>query len=313
MKSELKKQIIEELERFITLHGISANDIAKKSGVNSSFISVMRSGATTINAGGGKLVEIADKYFEMLAEFMGLKIEKGYWETVPTEQMKRILATLEDAKEYGYTNVIVGETGCGKTYVASLFAKNNPLDLYLITVGNSDNIGDLIDKILDKTKVPVAKTKSKKIAEIVKHFRQLKFDGHRPMIIFDEAEYMKQPALCAMKELYDNLNGICSIVLIGTDQLTRNLDRLRKKNRDGIPQLYRRIKFGIRMLPSIDRSFKQFLGSLEDAGLVRFLREQCDNYGELHDILVPAMRESDRTGQPLTESFVRILLNMPKI
>ena len=104
------------------------------------------------------------------------------------------------------------------------------------------------------------------------------------------------------------------MVLIGTDQLNAHLDKLRKKNKDGIPQLYRRIKFGIRILPSIDRSFKQFLnGITSDVKVIAFLREHCDNYGELHDVLVPALREADRSGEPLTENLIRTMLNMPNL
>ena len=310
MKTELKNQIKEQLEFYMSEHNMSQNKVAKKSEVNVSFISAIRKGESTVNAG-KQHVEIADKWYEMLANFVGFKLVKTYWETVETPQMLRTLATLQDAKDFAYTNVLIGETGCGKTYIAELFSRKHPIDLFLITVGQSDNIGDLFDKVLEKIKIPSAKTKSKKMRDIVAHLKALKLEGHKPMLIFDEAEYMKQPALCAMKELYDNLNGICSIVMIGTDQLIKNIERLKKRNKDGIPQLYRRIKFGIRTLPLIDKSFKQFLNGISDSGLVQFLRKNCDNYGELHDCLVPAMREADRTGEPLTENFVRTVLNIP--
>jgi len=119
---------------------------------------------------------------------------------------------------------------------------------------------------------------------------------------------MKIPALCAMKELYDNLKGCCAIVLSGHIQFTDNIEKLRKRNRDGIPQLYRRIKFGIRYLPGIDRKFDLFVAGL-DRELRKFLTEHCENYGELHDVLVPAMREADRTEEPLTVALVRKVLN----
>ncbi|MDV7397145.1 hypothetical protein RZS08_37440, partial [Arthrospira platensis SPKY1] len=126
------------------------------------------------------------------------------------------------------------------------------------------------------------------------------------------AEYMKQPALCNLKELYDALHGIAGLVLLGTEQLSRNIDKMRRKNRDGIPQLYRRIKFGYRPLSNIDRNFRQFL---TDRGystdVVKFVRENCENYGELHDVLVPALREADRSGQPLSVAMIRTMLNLP--
>ena len=43
---------------------------------------------------------------------------------------------------------------------------------------------------------------------------------------------------------------------------------------------------------------------------MRFLRENCDNYGELHDVLVPAMREADITGEPLTVDFIKTVLDI---
>jgi len=270
----------------------------------------MRSGKTTIQVG-EKEVEIADKYYETIAKLINYQLVKNYWPTVPTVQMKRILATLEDAKEYGYTNVIIGETGCGKSYVANLFSQNYPLDCFIITVSSQDNIGDLLEKICDKIHIATEKSKSKTLRAVTRKLQTLKSDGHQPQIIFDEAEYMRQPALCNMKELYDNLNGVCSIILMGTDQLTRHLEKMRKKNKDGIPQLYRRIKFGIRVLPAIDKTFKQFLnGDLNSHSILNFVRDNCDNYGELHDLLVPAMREAERTGQPLTENFIRTIFNM---
>jgi len=310
MKNETKQKILTALEEYLEKHSMSQNVFAQKSGVNVAYISAIRNLQTKVNAGNGTSVEIADKHYQLIAEFIGFSVENTYWQTVPTLEMKRIIATLEDAKEFAYTNLIIGETGSGKTYCTNLFAQANPIDVFMITVGSTDNIGDLLDKIIEKTNIPaVGKTRSKKINDILKYFKRLKLDGYKPMIIFDEAEYMKQPALCSMKEFYDNLQGIAAIILVGTDQLTRNLDKLRKRNKEGVPQFYRRIKFGIRILPSIDRNFKQFLNDVNDAGLVRFLRENCENYGELHDVLVPAMREAERTGQELTESFVRTILN----
>lgn len=234
------------------------------------------------------------------------------WKTQNTDQMKRILATLEDAKNFGYTNVIIGETGSGKTYISRKFAQKNEA-VFIITIGQSDNIGDLVEKIVIKLDINPGKTRSKKLRGVINTLTRLHKEGQKPMIIFDEAEYMKQPALCAMKELYDNLIGLCSIILIGTEQLITNIERMRKRNKEGIPQLYRRIKFGIRYLPTIDRTYKQFLTEIEDKDLVKFIIANCDNYGEIHDVLVPAIREAQRTGEKLTEKFVRTVLNIPTL
>lgn len=303
-----KQQITEALNHYTQLHDISGSEVARRTNINESYISSIINGKTTVAKS-----EIKDKWYLLLADFLGVKLQKEYWTMRETPQLYRMLATLEDAKENGTTNIVIGETGCGKTYISNLFLKANPIDTFKVVVGSLDTIGDLLDKVIDVLKITTPKTKSKKIGEIAKKLKQLKLEGQKPHLIFDECEYMKQPALCSMKELYDALFGICGITLIGTSQLIDNLEKLRKKNRAGIPQFYRRVKFGIRELPTIDRTFSDFLGDIEDKELLKFLKGNCDNYGELHDVLVPAMKEADRTGQPLTEDFVRTILGMPKL
>lgn len=306
MTQEIKNQIVNELENYLSQHEMSANDFVKKSGVNEAYISNMRNKSFNIGP-----TEIAPKWFEKVASFIGLALTKTYWKPVVTKQMTAMMAILEDSKEHGTINPVIGETGCGKTFNSNLFAAQHPLDTFIIKVGSSDNLSDLIDKILDKAKIAHAKTKSKNINAIVKFMQKQKFEGLKPQLIFDECEYMKQPTLSMMKEFTDDLKGHCSIVLIGTDELIDNLDKLRKRKKAGMRQFYRRIKFGIRVLPSIDKNFQGFLENVEDRPLRSFLQRVCENYGELHDALVPALREADRTGEKLNEQFVRKVLNLP--
>lgn len=306
MTTTLKQQIVQELEKYLVKHTMSASVFVSKSGINEAYITNMRNGSYKVVD-----TEIAPRWFEKVAQFIGFQLTKNYWSPVPTNQMSAMLAILEDAKDHGLTNVVVGETGCGKTYTTNLFAKSNPQDTFIIKVGSSDNLSDLIDKILESAKIPTAKTKSKNINGIIKFMQKQKFDGKKPQLVFDECEYMKQPTLGMMKEFYDDLSGHCSIVLIGTDELIDNLDKLRKRKKAGMRQFYRRVKFGIRVLPTIDKTFKGFLNAIDDKQLKTFLQRNCENYGELHDALVPAMREADRTGELLTETFVRKVLNIP--
>jgi len=308
MTTELKNKIVDALEGYLKTHHMSANAFVDKTGINEAYISNMRNRTFVV----GK-TEIKQNWFEAVANAVGFELQKNYWKTQMTPQTLAMLAILEDAKNFGATNVVIGETGSGKTYTAELFAKVNPQHLFIIKVGASDNLSDLIDKILEIAKIPTGKTKSKNINAIIKHFQKLKFEGHKPMIILDECEYMKQPTLCMMKELYDGLIKNCAIILVGTDELLDKLDKMRKRKKEGIRQFYRRLKFTIRTLPTIDTSFKSFLNDIEDKKLKAFLQRNCDNYGELHDALVPAMREADRTGEPLTEGFVRKVLNIPEI
>jgi len=237
--------------------------------------------------------------------------QKNYWEMKATSQMAEAWDALTDARNNAELRAIIGDTGCGKSFTIDSFKNRYPEDVFVVIVSQLDSISDLLEKIIDLLGIVPGKTKSRKMRDIISCFNRMKADGKHPLLIFDEAEYMKQPALCAVKEFYDNLvkPKYCGLLLSGHYQLSNNLERMRKKSKEGIPQLYRRIKFGIRMLPAIDRKFDLFLSGM-DKTLCRFLSEQCENYGELHDVLVPALRESERTGEQLSEGFVRMVLNI---
>lgn len=309
MTEQLKMQIADALETYIAKYNLTQSEVAEKSGVNASYIIQVRKKDFTIKSG-DKRVSIADKYFKRLADFIGFATEKDYWPMRATPQSVSIFTVLKQAKEEAHTAVITGATGCGKSYICKLFAKQNPLDVFIVTVGSSDNLSDLIDKVLIALNIsPIVRSKSARLMQIAKIMRSMAENGLEPTLIFDEAEYMKQPALCALKELIDALSTWCALVLIGTSQLTDNIEKLRKKNRAGIPQLYRRIKYRIRPLPAIDTSFKEFLNGLE-TDAKRWLQKNCDNYGELHDALLPALKEGDRTGNKLDEIFIKQVLGI---
>ena len=315
MNLEIKKQIVEALESYMTEHGLTQNDVSKRTGVNASYIIEMRKGNYRMKVS-GKDVDIADKHFERIAELTGFQVRKTYWETKPTEQMAEALEAMCDARDNGEFRMIIGDTGCGKTYVAKIFKRKYPNDVFYIKVSKLDDIRMLLLKLLDVTGSPTPPRTgvSWLLSSVCSNLQKMSYEGRKPVLVFDESEYMKQSALCLIKELYDYVideGHYCGIVLIGHYQLSGNIEQLRRRNKDGIPQFCRRTKFGMRQLPKIDRNFTQFLEGIEDKKLRKFLQNNCENYGELHDVLVPALREAERTGEEVTEDFVRKLLNMP--
>ncbi|MBK5213595.1 MAG: ATP-binding protein [Flavobacteriaceae bacterium] len=311
MKTSLKKEITAAAKNYMDAHKMRQSDFGNKVGLNSSLLThIFRLNSNfTIPTGGDKDTVIADKYFMKMANFIGFELTKSYWDIKATPQLTAILATLEDAKQHGTTAVIVGETGAGKTHALRLFQRKNPMDTLIVTVGSNDNITDLIERICDVLHITSGKTRSRKLRNIYWRLQELRENGHNPQLILDEAEYMKQPALSAIKEIYDHVNDHASLVLVGTQQLIENIDQLRKKNRPGMPQFYRRIKFGIRTLPAVDRRYSLFIDGLSKE-VVQYLQIICDNYGELHDVLVPVRREAERTEQEITVNLIKTVLNL---
>ncbi|AUS04517.1 AAA family ATPase [Pseudotamlana carrageenivorans] len=313
MDKPTKQYIAQKLQEYIDLHGISQKMVSTRTGVRQEYVTAILKGVFTYDAGKGNTGNIPEHHFLKLADLIDYTMGKQYWINRNTPQLTQMIAVLSEAREHAYTRLIIGATGSGKSHAIDLYVKKHPADVFCVKVGSEDTLNILLDKVAKTLRVPIFKHKSMKIREISRALKALSMYNKKPQLIFDEAEYLKVSALCSIKEFYDYLDKYCSIVLIGTAQLTNQIDKLRKKDAKGIPQLYRRIKFGIRHLPNIDKSFKLFLNEIEDKDVVRFLRDQCDNYGELHDVLVPCLREADRLEVPLSLPLVERVLNIKQV
>ena len=311
MQEELKFQIVSGAKDYAAINKISNNDVAKKSGVNSGYISNMFRNQFT-NQVDGKDVPIGDRWFYKLAEFAGLPVKKQYWATVPTVQFTGVISSLEAAKKSGRICVIICDTGNGKTYSVGKFVHLNPQHTYKITVSDAHKLKDILVELLDKLGIPTAYGNAGKLLAIAERLRQLKRSGHQPQIILDEAENLKLPVIKSLKALYDQCNGYASITLIGTQQLIDDLIKMKKRNRGGVPQFYRRIKASIRHIDNA-YDFAPFFEKFNvEKPLRKLLNELCENYGELHDYLEPALREADERDEPLTENLFRLIYNMPQ-
>ena len=303
MTREEKQQIVKAAQTYMADKGISQNELAKLTGVNASYLSSIMKGVFTFtNSRTGEESPIADKWFLAMADRIGVKIKKEYWPLVQTEQFIDIVKELTEAKESAATRIIVGETGCGKSYTVERFRLAYPQGTYVVTCNQNDKICDLVRKIQQALKVSFDGSVSYRIDRISMELSRIADNGQHPVLIFDEAEYLTVRGLLSIKTIYDYLKGICGIVMIGTTDILDKLER--SKRREGMPQFIRRFKAGIRNVRPIDRTFAKFFdgrGYAKD--LINLLRMNADNYGELADYLEPALREADAQGKPLTKEF----------
>lgn len=251
--------------------------------------------------------------------------KKQYWHDLPTIQSKEILAELIDCKENRRAALIINKTGMGKTNSVKLFQKTKPLNTFIVTVGDSYKLEDVVDELAGKIGLQFKRhthyrrvmSIRQKLEEIAKNLIQLEEDGGNPMIIIDEAENLKPSVLKTIKELYDAVIESCSIVMIGTEQIMDSILNLRNKNRTSVPQLWRRFKAGTRHVTSFNkaRDMKPFFDKYipKEDGIHALLIENCENYGELHDYLEPVLRYADKRNEPVTEKLFRLYHKMPAL
>jgi DNA transposition AAA+ family ATPase len=323
MTNEQKQQIVDAANAYASDKDLSQNELSRKVGINPGYLSPMLKGNFFANAN-GTAVEIGGQWFQKLAEFIGFSTKKTYWETLPTRQHAEITTALFVSMDTQDTAMLIGETRCGKSNAIGKFVNKFPAHTYVLTVSNLYKKVDIINELAEKvgieygslTLARVSKYSEKvRVDKIVEKLKDIRRSGGKPVIIFDEGENLEMPVLKTIKALYDALKDECGIVLIGTDQLLERLLNLRKRGRQGIPQLYSRFKPGLRQISSIkkEKDFVPFFDKyVSDVGLRDLLLKLCDNYGELNKYLERAVREADQKNVPLTETFFRKIFNLPK-
>lgn len=318
---EQKQEIADACIDYATVNGwvtdktTGVNQMAAFTKVNVMYVShIMRSDFTYKDSKTGENKDIADRWFQQLAECIGLKLTKDYWPHVDTPQFKEIDLELREALATSATRVLICESGAGKTYTVDRFKKEYPNRVFVVTCHRYDTVNDLIDKMAEAMgRTAEGKSISRRLSSLnVWLYTQGRYDGSKPMLILDEAENLTLSTFQALKAMYDTIKWSCATVLIGTDQLISTMNKLKNKNKPGMPQFYRRFKAGIRYIEPMDRGFVAFLSDKPyPSSFKKTILSMCENYGELHDFLVPAMREADEMGIALTERFFRLKYKLP--
>lgn len=242
------------------------------------------------------------------------------WEDVPTLQSKEMISELVDAKEHQRAKLLISDTGLGKTKSIEIFKNKLPNHTYVVVVGDSFKLIHVVDEILRKIGVmryDVRDTIYEKLNAIREKLDDIKRERKaKPIIILDEAENLKPQVLKMIKELYDAIHDYCAIVLIGTEQILDSILNRKHKNRQSVPQLWRRFKAGTKYISALNkaRDFKPFFDMYipEAPDLQDLLNEQCENYGELHDYLHPVLVYCTEQKKAITEDLFRLFHKLPK-
>ncbi len=316
MTNEVKIDISTAANAYIREKKLTAASFSPLCKVNESYLSRILNGVFTYIGTNEAVVDIPDKYFVMIAEAVGYSIKKEYWPHINTREFTELVTALKKAKDGQLMSQLIVDTGAGKTYAINQFRKVNPLHTYVITMHSLLKINDLFGDLIDQLKISSKGSTGYRRAQILIKLREIRRNGGNPIVIIDEGENMNSKMRGMIKGFYDGISGYASIVMVGTPDLWEHVTDAKSKGKEAGPQYARRFKAGTRFIKitqSTSVRFKPFFEALNlPKGLQKLLCDLCDNYGELHDYLVPALMEADSKGVALTESFFRLMYNIPE-
>lgn len=308
MNTDTKSKIIAAAKDYLEQHQMTEQALSKSAIINNAYLNGMLKGETSFNG-----TEIKDKYYLKLANFIGYKVDNKVIGTEPTSEFLKLLSKLEKAKEHQEHFLFIAPTGRGKSFAIDKFHKTHPNHTYIVTVNSLMNVRDVIQELGNVLGLNLWGSPHRKQHAIVQKLRDIKMKGGKPVVVFDEGENMKLPALQALKGIYDGIKAHCGIGLIGTRQLLDLLKKLTIKDKQGAPQLFSRFKSNTcEMVGSRLGLQKHFVEKyITDAGLKQLLYELCENYREFVDYMEPVFRSANEQGVPVTEELFRIVHDMP--
>jgi|WetSurMetagenome_2_1015567.scaffolds.fasta_scaffold00268_26 DNA transposition AAA+ family ATPase len=318
MKDSTKLEISKAANRYAVERGWAGekkggvNQLSRLSGVSSGYLSRMLSG--DLNYDNGAIIGTVQ--WNKLAKAIDFETDKVIWPKRNTPQFIATISRLKEAKQNNIKGMIIGESGCGKTYAFERFKVVNPVNTKAITLSVLHNVRSLLDEICQAFDVERKASKVTCLKAIAGKIRNIDTTENGLLIVFDEAENASVPVLRTIKALYDQVKDYCSIILIGTPQLIRNLERMKKRDAIGIPQFVSRFKANTVYLNDIrridpktndDHTFEEFFVDIKDEGLKALIRGVCEDYRMLHDYLVPAFEKAEVMNTPLDEKFFRMI------
>ncbi|SNA83200.1 conserved hypothetical protein [Flavobacterium psychrophilum] len=173
-----------------------------------------------------------------------LNITFSGWQVVEITNFKIVTQILNDAKNQSWFMPISHKAGSGKTTAIEAFvAENSNNAVYKIQAKEWAKREFLINllKVLKKP-MPKGVVTTSELGEIIIDFF-IKLEFEKPLLIIDEADKLKAPALRFFIEFENALKKKVGVVICGTENLEKEIKngvRLSSKGYDEIDSRFRR-------------------------------------------------------------------------
>lgn len=221
-----KHEIKTKLDAYVARMGSQNKAAATLKGVSSATITQIKQGHWD---------SIADKMWRKIAAQMGF----NYWVKVDTRCSKLITQVFADAQVYSHTHALTAEAGSGKSFTAADYVTNTH-NAYHITCcewwGPQAFFAEILRIMGMRAKI-CNNDNSAMIESIVAALKQ----QERPLLILDEADKLHNKVLYNFISLYNQLEDVCGIVLMATDNLERRIKAGVRRNLRGYNEVYSRL------------------------------------------------------------------------
>lgn len=181
--------------------------------------------------------EISDKMWINVGKQVGWNIVNIA--LVETQDVRTMVEFFTIAREEGANFCLTGNPGSSKTFTSAWFANMNRKNaVYHIMCSEYWNKKMFLANILAKMGVTnTGYNVGEMMNAIVSNLRR----QYQPLLIIDEVDKLRDDILYFYITLYNELKGVCGIVLLGTDYLSKRIERGVLRNTKGFKEIYSRL------------------------------------------------------------------------
>jgi hypothetical protein len=221
-----------------------------------------------------------------LARLVGFeKQDLLQWNTAETDLKITIDAQLQSCKNFSLSNILIDDSGMGKSYACREFSRINP-NVFYIDCSNARTKNRFIRAISTVVGVDNNTRYDEMLADAI-YALQL---TDRPLLIFDEAGDLDDRAILEIKRMYNALEFRCAFYIVGSEALKEKLERGIANKKVGFTEIFSRLgKSFTKVLPTIleekrdkiKKMAEQILraNGIQDQGMIRDIQKKLFENG----------------------------------
>ena len=243
--------------------------------------SVKLSGATISNVIKGKWTNTSDALWNKLA--VAVNYHGREWQVAETRNYKALVSLCHVAQREAVTMAISHDSGAGKSCALKQVARSGR-NVYYVQCHLYWTHKMFLSAILRTLgKDPDEMTSQTIAEEIITTLRQ----ANQPLIILDEVDKLRDPLLMFIITLYNELDGICGIVLSGAPFLRIAWEKGAKRDRRGFRELMSRIGRKFLYLDKIVKRDIELIcqaNGVTDAGTINAIWNEVESDSDLRRV-----------------------------
>lgn len=235
-----KKEITELLKNYVASYNSQAKAFASLKGVSE---------ATGIQILANRWKDISEAMWFNIGKQIGWNVR--HIQPVETQDVTTLVEFFTIAREEGANFCITAPPGSGKTFTAEWYAGlNKKAPVYHIACAEYWNKKMFLGEILSKMGVT---NTGFNVGEMMQAITSNLRKQYQPLLILDEIDKLSDNVLYFYITLYNELKGLCGIVMLGTDYLSKRIDRGVLRNTKGFKEIYSRLGSKYITLDGTDR------------------------------------------------------------